>query len=67
MFNSAIYSLTNLRGFRASTMPQAKHRFGGICRMDWGKNTHTGVETMNFSVISDKNIDSPKLPQPDNC
>ena len=67
MFNFNIYSLTILRGFRASTMPQAKHRFAGICRMDWGKNTIMGVETMNFSIISDKNIDSPKLPQPDNC
>lgn len=67
MFNSKSYSLTNLRGFKASTMPQASYRFAGICRIGWTKNVSTGMEHVSFNMNLDKNLDNPKHLQPDNC
>jgi hypothetical protein len=47
-------------------MPKAT-RFAGICRTDWG--TIGGIQNGNkhFSVILDKNINSPMHPLLDNC
>ncbi len=67
MFSSNFHSFTNLRGYNTSTtMPKAT-RFAGICRTDW--STIGGIQSRNkhFSVILDKNIDSPMHPLLDNC
>lgn len=69
MFSSNFHSLTNLRGFKASTtMPKAM-RFAGICRTDWSMigNRGNGNKHFSMSVILDKNMNSPKHPQLDNC
>jgi hypothetical protein len=67
MFSSNFHSLTHLRGYNAPmTMPKATC-FAGICRTDWNEYANTGRKQVSFSTISDKNIDSPKHPQLDNC
>ena len=67
MFSSNFHSFTNLRGYNApTTLPKASC-FAGISRMNWGMIGNTGNGNKHFSMISDKNIDSPKHPQLDNC
>jgi hypothetical protein len=67
MFNSRIHSFTNLRGFKASTMPIANQRFAGICRIDWAVKGHFDGKQTDFSTITDKNMNSPMHPRLDNC
>jgi hypothetical protein len=67
MFSSNFHSFTNLRGYKAATtMPKASC-FAGICRTDWSMIGNTGNGNKHFSAILDRNTDSPKHPQLDNC